>query len=102
MLWIFTRVADTALAERELVLGIYQRRRHAGLQPVDASGAEHAIANNVAVFVRAHSVANFIGQLLSDHTALPHPSAPQCDRQYQKKRQKDYKLKETTTDERFD
>src|SRR5262249_1406806 len=102
MLRIFTRVADVALAERELVLRIHQRRRRAGLQPVDASGTENAIADNVAVLVRAHRAANFIGQFVSDHTALPHPTAPQRNRQYQKKRQEDHELKQTATDERFD
>src|SRR5499427_8641462 len=99
MLRIFTRVAHTALAERKLVLRIHQRRRHAGLQPVDATGTEHVIADNVAVLVRAHRAANFIGQLVSDYTALPNPAAPQRNRQYQKKRQEDHELKQTAADE---
>src|SRR5512132_548277 len=99
---IFTRVADAALAERELVLRIHQRRRHAGLQSVDASGAEHAIADNVAVLVRAHRAANFISQLVPDHAALPYPAAPQRNRQYQNERQEDHELKQTAADECFD
>src|SRR5262245_1750807 len=102
VLRIFTRVAHVALAERELVLRIYQRRRHAGLEPVDASRAEHAIADNVAVLVRAHCAANFIGQLVPDHAALPYPAAPQCNRQYKKERQEDHELNQTAADKRFD
>ena len=84
------------------MLRIHQRRRHAGPQPVDASGAEHAIADNVAVLVRAHRAANFISQLVPDHAALPYPAAPQRNRQYQNERQEDHELKQTAADECFD
>src|SRR5262245_22852240 len=93
VLRIFTGIADAALAERELVLCIHERRRNPGLQPVDAPGAEHAIGNYVAVLVRAHRAANFIGQLVSDHAAFPHSAAPQRNRQDQKERQEDHELK---------
>ena len=40
-------VPHAALAEREFVLRVHQRRRRARMHPVDAACAQHAIADNV-------------------------------------------------------
>src|SRR5262249_47282864 len=61
----------TALAERELMLRIYQRRRCSSSYPVDAARPKHAIADDLLILAGCHRMADFLRQLLADHSPFP-------------------------------
>src|SRR5262249_59232949 len=62
-LGVLAVVPHTALAERELMLCIYQRRRCSSLYPIDAARPEHAIVDDLPVLALAHRTPDFLRQL---------------------------------------
>src|SRR5262245_26597689 len=60
-------VPHAALAESELVLRVYERRRCAGSSGIDAARAKHTIADDGVILVRANRSPDFARQLLTDH-----------------------------------
>src|SRR6516165_10520905 len=79
----------TALAERELMLRIYQRRRCSSSYPVDAARPKHAIADDLLILARGHRMADFLRQLLADHSPFPHAASPHRERHKYEERQED-------------
>src|SRR6516162_9477633 len=62
----------TALAERQLMLRIYQRRRCSSSYPVDAARPKHAIADDLLILARGHRMADFLRITRRSHTPLRH------------------------------
>src|SRR5262249_56362876 len=89
----------TALAERELMLCIYQRRRCSSLYPVDAARPEDAIVDDLSVLALAHRTPNFLRQLLADHPPFPHAASPHRERHEHEERQEDGEPHQRVADE---
>ena len=58
-LGVLAFVPHTALAERELVLRVHQRRRGAPLHAVDAARPERAAAGDLLILARGHRLSDF-------------------------------------------
>src|SRR5215472_7733454 len=89
----------TALAERELMLRIYQRRRCSSSYPVDAARPKHAIADDLLILARGHRMADFLRQLLADHSPFPHAASPHRERHKYEERQEDGEPHQRVADE---
>src|SRR5262245_20408458 len=83
-LGVVALVSHAALAERQLMLRVDERSRHAGPSGIDAARPKHAIAGDVVILVRAYRSPDFARQLLADHPPLPDAAAPYRERQNQK------------------
>ena len=83
---------DTALAKRQLVLRVHQRRRCAGYRLVDAPRPQCAIPQDLLILGRHYCASDFLRQLFTDHPPFPHAASPQRQRNDDEERQEDYCL----------
>src|SRR5262249_42996156 len=69
-------VPDTALAERELVLRVHERRGSASSHRVDATCTQHAVGDDLLVLTLTHRAPYLSAKLLADQPPLPHAASP--------------------------
>src|SRR5215510_1639540 len=69
------------------------------ISAVDARRPKHAIADDLLILARGHRMADFLRQLLADHSPFPHAASPHRERHKYEERQEDGEPYQRVADE---